>query len=440
MLKKDLLGMVLTNLKRMKLRAILTTLGVVIGTAAVVTMVSLGVGMQKSAMGTFESSFGELTQVQVLPAGTLTPFGATEKIELKKEVKLNDRAVKKLRDLNGVIAVMPIVQVNAVSVIFGKYTTTLPMVLGVEPKEVEKFGFEVAEGKGFDKRKSALVGAKIPETFTRSFGGQPAPRQDMVGGEILLEVSKFGAVTEGLVTVALKTEGTKKYKFMVSGILREKGFENDYSIFIPLKDADEINKKIEKVPARKREYSKVLLKVDSPQNVSAVEEGVKEMGYEVFSLKEMLRGMRTFFLIIQAVLGGIASIALLVASLGIVNTMTMAIYERTREIGVMKAIGASRRDIIQIFLTESGVIGFLGGVFGALFGYIGGQVINLAIKFYSMQSAQGQGIPPDFSIIHTPIWLMVFAVIFATGVGLLAGVYPSLRAADLSPLGALRHE
>lgn len=444
MLKKDLLRMVVSNLLRMKFRALLTILGVSIGTAAIVVMVSLGVGMQLSAMGTLEGSFGEVTQVQVLPAGQ-DPFGAVQEsgTKRKKEEKLNNRAVAKLKNIKGVVAAMPVIQVNATNVSLNGHSAP-PMVFGIDERMIEEFGFRVAEGDDLKKTKQAVVGAKVPELLAQSSQDlrvQSTQRVDVIGKNMILEVSSFDEMQEGPIMMTPSGGAARKYKLNVTGILKEKGFESDMSIFLTLKDAIEMQKQVMNLPERKLQYSKVLLKVESPGEVTEVEKKVKEYGYSVFSLKEMLAGMRTFFLIIQAVLGGIASIALLVASLGIVNTMTMAIYERTKEIGIMKAVGASRRDIMSIFLTESGMIGFLGGIFGAVVGLLGGQVINLAIKYYAMQSTQGSGqVSTDLNLIYTSPLLVLFSILFATVVGLMAGVFPSLRAADMSPLGALRHE
>jgi putative ABC transport system permease protein len=142
----------------------------------------------------------------------------------------------------------------------------------------------------------------------------------------------------------------------------------------------------------------------------------------------------------QIIFGGVGAIALLVAAIGIANTMAMAILERTREIGLMKAIGATNRDVLSIFLGEAAGIGFLGGLGGILIGWLGGQLLNIAaLAYLTEQAVQNGGAPPGVAVF-TPTWLPPFALLFATLVGLLSGLYPALRAATLMPVTALKYE
>jgi putative ABC transport system permease protein len=153
--------------------------------------------------------------------------------------------------------------------------------------------------------------------------------------------------------------------------------------------------------------------------------------------------MNTIFLVIQGIFGGIGGIALIVAAFGIANTMLMAIYERTREIGLMKAVGATNRDVMTIFLTEAGAIGLLGGIGGILLGVSGGALIDLIAGTYlATQAVQSGADAADvvISIIHTPLWLPIFALVFSSLVGVISGVYPAVRAASLDPIAALRYE
>jgi putative ABC transport system permease protein len=149
-----------------------------------------------------------------------------------------------------------------------------------------------------------------------------------------------------------------------------------------------------------------------------------------------------FFVVVQAILGGIGAVALLVAAFGIANTMTMAIYERTREIGLMKAIGATNQDVMSVFLAEAGGIGFLGGLGGVLLALGLNAVINLLAQ---MLLPQGGGIfgsqqGESFSLAYTPLWLPIFAITFATLIGIGSGIYPAIRAAALNPIQALKYE
>jgi putative ABC transport system permease protein len=172
-----------------------------------------------------------------------------------------------------------------------------------------------------------------------------------------------------------------------------------------------------------------------------VEEELTEMGFPPFSQRQQVEQTNAYFATVQAVLGGIGAVALLVAAFGIANTMLMAIYERTQEIGLMKAVGATNRDVMTVFLAESGGIGLMGGVGGVVLGVLVNGVINVISRGVSAQQVAGGASPgPSGSVAYTPFWLPVFAIGFAVFVGIASGVYPASRAARLSPIQALKYE
>ena len=159
------------------------------------------------------------------------------------------------------------------------------------------------------------------------------------------------------------------------------------------------------------------------------------MGFNTFSILDASRSLRQFFAVLYAFLGIFGSLALAVASIGIVNTLVMAILERRREIGIMKAIGASDGDVKKLFFAEAGAMGILGGVVGVMLGWAIGQVINIGTNVYLKR----QGFPPE-NFWSVPWWLVAFAVLFAFIVSLVSGLYPAGRAAKLDPVQALRYE
>ena len=234
-------------------------------------------------------------------------------------------------------------------------------------------------------------------------------------------------------------------RLRVNGVLEESGGQDDYTLYLALNDVLELNGWLtgQRPNPGRDGYNQALVKVVAPELVMAVEQEILKQGFFAYSARSTLQSMNIFFLVIQGIFGGIGAIALIVAAFGIANTMTMAIYERTREIGLMKAVGATNRDVMSIFLTEAGGIGLLGGLGGVLLGTGLGALIDLIASTYlAAQAAQSGATASDaaISIVHTPLWLPVFALLFSVLVGVISGVYPAVRAASLSPVAALKYE
>jgi putative ABC transport system permease protein len=187
-------------------------------------------------------------------------------------------------------------------------------------------------------------------------------------------------------------------------------------------------------------YNQVIVKVLDPNQALDIADQITQMGFQANSPQSFLQGINNTFLILQIIFGGVGAIALLVAAIGIANTMAMSILERTREIGLMKAVGATNRDILSIFLGEAAGIGFLGGVGGVVIGWLAAQAINvIAIIYLAGQASQQGGAPPSVAV-YTPVWLPIFALVFSTFIGMLSGLYPALRAATMIPVQALKYE
>ena len=173
----------------------------------------------------------------------------------------------------------------------------------------------------------------------------------------------------------------------------------------------------------------------NPAQVESVEDAIKKMGFTTFSILDASNSLRQVFRVLYAFLGIFGSLALTVASIGIVNTLVMAILERRREIGIMKAIGASDSDVRKLFFAEAGAMGILGGIVGVVLGWAIGQVINFGVNIY----LKSQSVPPEH-FWSVPLWLVVFSILFAFVVSLVSGLYPAGRAAKLDPVQALRYE
>jgi putative ABC transport system permease protein len=232
---------------------------------------------------------------------------------------------------------------------------------------------------------------------------------------------------------------SKTLRVKIVGVLEEKGNMEDYSIYMPMEEVARLNDWVKRQnnTLKLQGYESVRVRVGSTDKVDQVVEEIADLGYTALSLKQIVAQLNQIFAVIQAILGGIGAIALLVASIGIINTMTMAIYERTKEIGIMKVVGASLGDIRNMFLLEAGTIGFLGGLIGVMFSYF---IILMIDLFMGMYITSTSGSTEAQSILVLPPWLAVFAVVFSTIVGILAGLYPAMKAARLSALNAIRTE
>jgi putative ABC transport system permease protein len=213
-------------------------------------------------------------------------------------------------------------------------------------------------------------------------------------------------------------------------------------VFLPLKLAESLHvmqptdlREIARAASDPPVYSSISVRVKNPSQVQVVEDAIKRMGFTTFSILDASRGLRQFFAVLYAFLGIFGSLALIVASIGIVNTLVMAILERRREIGIMKAIGASDGDVKRLFFAEAGAMGALGGFVGVALGWAIGQLINFGTNVYLRR----QSLPPEH-FWAVPWWLVAGAILFAFVVSLVSGLYPAGRAARLDPVQALRYE
>lgn len=428
----DLIALVVENLARRKGRVALTAVGVVIGTAAVVLLVSLGSGLQQNAASQL-GGIGDLTKINVSP--NFNEFDPTTGQPII-DAPLNDTAVETFRGMAGVTAVIPQDYLQGWAQMTIDRLEGGGQLLGVGTTDLSELGLRADQGTTELLPGTVIVGFQMPNNFydPRARPGQePPPPPDLLNKQITFTLIKYSE--DG-------TEIRKTVRARVAGVLAESRDEADYSIYMPLKEVEAMNVWFtgQRLDRNKVGYNTVIVRAADLDQVLDIADQITAMGFQAWTPQSFVQGINGFYVVLQVVFGGVGAIALLVAAIGIANTMAMAILERTREIGLMKAVGATNRHVLSVFLGESAGIGFLGGLGGVAVGWGLGQVVNVfAIAYLAGQAAQTGGPPPTVAVA-TPTWLPLFALVFATVIGLLSGLYPALRAATLSPITALKYE
>jgi len=436
----DLIRLIFGNLSRRKARVALTAIGVVIGTAAVVILVSLAIGLQKNANEQLYG-IGDLTQIQVMPSyGGEMVFmgggGGGGPVQPEQQVLLTNFALNDLRAIPGVETVIPRDYLMAGGILKYQKMEAGVNIIGIDTDDLATLGLEATEGGTDLARGTVVIGVMVPQNFydpKMRPGQEPPPPPQLFGQQLQMTVSKWDA--QGV-------ETRKNISLRVTGVLKETRGESDWSIYMPLDQMKALNEWAmnRRFNYNKDGYSQVIVKVSDVDQVLDISEQITEMGFQAFTPQSFVQGINNFYKILQFIFGGVGAIALLVAAIGIANTMAMSILERTREIGLMKAVGATNRDVLAIFLGEAAGIGFIGGLGGVIIGWLAGQGINvIAIVYLANQSGQMGGAPPSVAV-YTPVWLPLFALIFSTFIGMLSGLYPALRAANMIPVLALKYE
>jgi putative ABC transport system permease protein len=440
----DLLRLILGNLSRRKARVALTAIGVVIGTAAVVILVSLAIGLQKSATSQLYG-IGDLTQIDVMPTygggfgGGGGPFvvqAGGESNQLDQPVLLTNSALEELRAIPGVKVVIPRDYLNANVMVRYQHMEGGMNIIGVATDDLADLGLETSQGVTTLSRGSIVIGSMTPYNFydpNQRPGQEPPPPPDLMDQQIQLVVIKWDQNGN---------ETRKTLSLRVAGIINETGGEPDYSVYLPLELTKSLNEWANgiRINYNKDGYSQVIVKVEDANQALEIADQITAMGFQAMTPQSYLQGINSFFVVLQVIFGGVGAIALLVAAIGIANTMAMSILERTREIGLMKAVGATNRDVLSLFLGEAAGIGFIGGLGGVVIGWLAAQGMNvLAIIYLAGQASQQGGAPPSVAV-YTPAWLPIFALIFSTLIGMLSGLYPALRAATMIPVNALKYE
>lgn len=456
----DLLRMSVSNLWRRKLRTFLTVLGVIIGTASIVVMVSLGLGLTKSTMESIEQS-GGLTTITVregsgvvYSSGTAAVAVAESSEKDKNAGKITDSTADEIMKIPHVEIASPVLTLYPI-LKCGAYEANVS-IRAMTSEAFEAMNIPLAEGATLPTdpdKLEFLYGNQVITNFYNSRTNQyywdtgELPDIDLVNDPIFFIMdsdaywnAKYGGVDENGNPIAQP----KKYMYESTGLVA--GTADEYNEFswetycniealkTELKKIFK-NRAIPNQPARSNGkpykewyYDEMYVRVDELENVTEVQQQISDMGYYAYSNAEWIEQTKSEYAMIQAVLGGIGAVSMFVAAISIANTMMMSIYERTKEIGIMKVLGCGLGRIRDLFLLEAGFIGFAGGVLGIGLSYGISALLNVLL-------ATSIG-----SISYIPIWLTGLALVFAVIIGMLAGLLPALRAMRLSALSALRNE
>ena len=443
---QDLIGLALRNLVRRKTRTLLAVTGVIVGTCAIVVMLSIGFGMSASFQEQIES-YGNLHLVNVMSSGGGNMVGAGMEEEGKFST-LNDKAIKAIEAIDGVEAVSPKIE-EYLTFGVGKYIAQAS-VIGLRPEVMEKFNYKIQDGRLLKKtdKYEVVFGNQVPFWFynpkkTTYAGGGDKPQVDVLTDELVMTGDyEYGQKK----TSAVTDSNTIKYKLYEAegvGVLDNPDDESAYYVYMNIETLQKIaneNKKARgEAVGRDNNYNQAMVYVGDIEDVSTVSDTIRDMGLQTNSLNDWLESMKEQARMIEGVLGGIGAVSLLVAALGITNTMVMSIYERTKEIGIMKVIGANLPDIKRLFLMEAGMIGFLGGFAGVLISLLLSLLMNtVLLETMNMFLGSMGGGGSVISVI--PWWVAAGALAFATAIGVIAGFSPANRAMKLSALESLRNE
>jgi putative ABC transport system permease protein len=464
----DLVELAGRNLRESKLRNSLTTLGIGVGIASLVAMLSLGVGLQRVVTRQLGSS-GLFDSIVVTPRQEFRGGRRLQPQPNQGPAKpLDDAARKTFGQIQNVTEVYPDIRV------LGEFRfaasdkteeTYFATTAALSPSSRKSDVFDDLQGSFFsgDNVAEAIIvsdfGRELlgmaPDSLKAEDKLTPDEANQLLGHEITLRYAeRQSSPTPSAAPPAPDTQAEdqtnfsvvrKEAKLKIVGIVPTEPYGamrgNRGRVFVPLGFAESLNvilpQDLRQImrPAQGKSYIALIVRVARSSQVSGVEDAIKKEGFATFSILDASKGITRVFLMLDMFLGIFGSLALAVASLGIINTLAMAILERRREIGIMKAIGASNGDVKSIFFCEAGVMGLLGGSLGVALGWVIGRVINFGTNVYM----ERHELRPE-NFWYVPWWLAALAVVISIAVSLVAGLYPAARAARLDPVLALRHE
>jgi putative ABC transport system permease protein len=454
----DVIDLAVRNLRESVLRNSLTTIGISVGVASLVAMLSLGIGLQQLASRRLQKS-GLFDTVVATSRRDIRNFREQreEGPPPAESPALDEPARQKIEHLPGVVEAYP--DIRFVTELRFDDKPHLTTVAGVPfSARNNNDAFDGMQGSFFSSEAApeVILQKSFAEELlgkTRTPGASDTETniaelaKPLLGKELVMRYAEriappSSSDATGPVDGAAYSVVSRQQTLKIVGVtdLDPDSMRGTARarVFLPLKLAQNLHVMSEMRDASASSaptYTSLSVRVGNPNQVPAVEDAIKKMGFNAFSIVDATRSMRQFFAVLDVFLGIFGSLALAVASIGIVNTLVMAILERRREIGIMKAVGASDADVRGLFFAEAGAMGLVGGAAGVALGWTIGRLINLGTNIYLVR----QHFPPA-QIWSVPLWLVLSAITFSIVVSLLSGLYPAARAARLDPVQALRYE
>ena len=465
----DLAELALRNLRESLLRNSLTTIGISVGVASLVAMLSLGIGLQQLASRRLGKS-GLFDTVVVTSRRDLRNRERSEERSGPTPGEsrvLDEPARQEIERLPNVLEAYP--DIRFITEVRYEDKPHLTMISALPSSAKSNDALDGMQGSFFssDTAPEVILQKTFAEELlgkTPARGGVEPPVADvakpLLGRDVTMRYAQRAAsvtpTTSPLANARNSNDSdlagaaysviSREQKLKIVGVadLDPESMRGPAraKVFLPLKLAEGLHvmqptdlRELSQAASGQPVYSSVSVRVKNPTQVQVVEDAIKKMGFTTFSLLDASQSLRTFFRVLDLFLLIFGSLALAVASIGIVNTLVMAILERRREIGIMKAIGASDGDVKKLFFAEAGAMGILGGIAGVALGWAIGRIINLATNVYLRR----ESLTPD-NFWAVPWWLVGLAIGFSFLVSLVSGLYPAARAAKLDPVQALRYE
>lgn len=464
MKKSDLFAMAWQNLRNRKTRTRLTIAGVVVGTFAIIIMVSIGVGIDKMITSQYQNS-STLNKITVYSMGDYT----NENGEIQQAMPFDDSAVSYFSKIDKVKAVVPTLEISQYAKISrGKYTYS-STIYGIPLKEMEALGYKTEQGdfRKAGEKNACLAGKDTVTSFYDVQGNPPKYKYDSDYNVTDCELD----LMKDSITISAKNQNSDSsdsynsstsidqngqsnstnqqenggvQKLNIIGTLKQTSndYESSSAMYIDLDKAKQIvaqSNRLSSVKNYKLQYSSISVYCNDAKDVAQVKKELQSKGYSCSTDDEGLQQQKKVMRVVQLILGAIGAVSMFVAAFGISNTMVMSVFERTKEIGIMKVLGCDIKDIKDMFLYEAGIIGLFGGTIGIIISYIISIIANLVAK-QVMSGMVDASSGVKICVSSIPLWLAILGIAFSVAVGVLAGLSPANKSVKVSALTAIHNE